>query len=797
MLLLRNNTYFYHQNALYDISDLTFRIHLCYDKDQQLLSEKPFATLTMNYELGGKEDRKMEGVSSLKIQRTIPMLIVVLALTRIAAVGETIHIDISGQADFDNIQAGIDAANDGDTLLVGPGEYVISEPITFRGKAITVISEAGPYETTIRMGTPADTNRGSVVIFESNETTASVLDGFTITGGRGCGLWFAKVGEAPRFWWEGGGIGFNASSGTVRNCAIVQNRADVGGAVMVVSGSSAFLINCIINKNSATDSEGAGGGLCSAGDSSVTMTKCVIRDNSTLGAGGGVVSYDNSFMTMTNCEIINNTAERFGGGIYVKNASTTLRNCVIARNTGGWGGGGVGTSGGSYYGPPSFIEIANCTITGNFGAADAGGGGMVSYGAGSIGAGSITITNSIICGNTSAKGPEISLMGGEKISTAYSNVAGGQSRVNVEGGSTFYLGPGNIDADPCFTDPDNDDYHLKSEAGRWDSNSQLWSKDGVTSLCIDAGDPDSDWKAELWPHGIRANMGAYGGTFQASRSLLDAGNIADLNRDGIVDSEDVCMMVDYWHTDEPYCDIAPAPFGDGIVDIQDMAILGENLFEDYRKDLAMITMIAYWELNEAAGAIAYDSINNHDGTLHGDPIWQPNDGQVAGALKFDGIDDYIDTDFVLNPADGPFSAFVWVKGGEPGQVIISQSDGIGSGETWLGMDVQDGKFMTELVSPPVGRFKLEPLVSQVVITDDQWHHVGLVWDGSYRFLYVDSTEVAKDTSILTQPIMSSNGDLYIGAGKNLDEGTFFSGLIDDVCIYDKALSVHEIAALAR
>jgi hypothetical protein len=717
-------------------------------------------------------------------------LLVVAGSTQAATI--TVGLGINCGYDFIDIQAGIDAAIDGDTILVASGEYVITEPITFRGKAITVQSEAGGDETTIRMDTPADINHGSVVVFENNETDASVLDGFTITGGTGCRTWAAKIGAAHRFWWQGGGILFNASFGTVQNCVIVQNRAEAGGGVSVFSGASAILTNCIINKNSVTDPEGAGAGVLCFDNSSVTITKCIIRDNSSIGAGGGLISYLNSSVTMTNCEILSNTTGRLGGGIYVILGSATLTNCVIARNTGAWGGGGVAAS----Y-EQAFIEITNCTITDNSGAVDAGGGGVLSYGVGPIGVGSITVTNSIVCGNTSDKGREISLMGGEKISVAYSNVAGGQNRVNVEGGSTLDWGPGNIDADPCFTDPDNDDYYLKSEAGRWDSNSQIWVQDAVTSQCIDAGDPVSDWKAELWPNGIRANMGAYGCTSQASRSLSDAGNIADLNRDGIVDSEDVCMMVDYWHTDEPYCDIAPAPFGDGIVDIQDMAILGENLFDDYRQDLAVITMIAYWGLNEATGAIAYDSVNNHNGTLHGDPIWQPNNGQVAGALEFDGVDDYIATDFVLNPTDGPFSAFIWIKGGEPGQVIISQADGIGTGQTWLGTTASDGNLMTGLVSPPIGRNITKPLVSESIITDGQWHHVGFIWDGSYRFLYVDGTAVAKDTNILTQPLMPSNGDLYIGAGKNLEAGTFFFGLIDDVRIYNKALSAEEIAALSQ
>ncbi|NIN00842.1 MAG: hypothetical protein GTO24_22995, partial [candidate division Zixibacteria bacterium] len=86
------------------------------------------------------------------------------------AKGDTITVGPATGWDFQTVQEAIDAAQDGDTVLVAPGEYVITEPITFRGKAITVKSEAGPDETTIRMGTPADINRGSVVIFENTET---------------------------------------------------------------------------------------------------------------------------------------------------------------------------------------------------------------------------------------------------------------------------------------------------------------------------------------------------------------------------------------------------------------------------------------------------------------------------------------------------------------------------------------------------------------------------------------------------------------------------------------------------
>ena len=77
---------------------------------------------------------------------------------------------------------------------------------------------------------------------------------------------------------------------------------------------------------------------------------------------------------------------------------------------------------------------------------------------------------------------------------------------------------GNIDADPLFADPANGDYHLKSQAGRWDPMSLMWIQDDVSSPCIDTGDPNSDFGLEPEPNGSAINMGACGGTDQASKS---------------------------------------------------------------------------------------------------------------------------------------------------------------------------------------------------------------------------------------------------------------------------------------
>ena len=77
---------------------------------------------------------------------------------------------------------------------------------------------------------------------------------------------------------------------------------------------------------------------------------------------------------------------------------------------------------------------------------------------------------------------------------------------------------GNIDTDPLFADSNNGDYHLMSQAGRWNPVSLTWVQDELTSPCIDAGNPSSSIGSEPDANGAIINMGAYGGTDWASKS---------------------------------------------------------------------------------------------------------------------------------------------------------------------------------------------------------------------------------------------------------------------------------------
>jgi hypothetical protein len=97
----------------------------------------------------------------------------------------------------------------------------------------------------------------------------------------------------------------------------------------------------------------------------------------------------------------------------------------------------------------------------------------------------------------------------------------------------------------------NGDYHLKSQAGRWDPNSQTWVKDDVTSPCIDASDPNSPIGYEPFPNGGIINMGAYGGTAEASKSyfgepVCETIVAGDINGDCKVDFADFAIMVSHW-----------------------------------------------------------------------------------------------------------------------------------------------------------------------------------------------------------------------------------------------------------
>jgi serine/threonine protein kinase/Tol biopolymer transport system component len=248
--------------------------------------------------------------------------------------------------------------------------------------------------------------------------------------------------------------------------------------------------------------------------------------------------------------------------------------------------------------------------------------------------------------------------------------------------------------------------------------------------------------------------------------------IVDFNGDGKVDGKEVLAMAQHWGQSRSLYDIGLSPIGDGIVDVNDLTVLAGYIGQDVNDP----TLIAHWALDETEGVKARDSAGDNDAMVLGGATWQPQ-AKIGGAVALDGKDDFVRSgSVVLDPAKGPLSVIAWVKGGAPNKVIVSQA----SGADWLYLN-QYGMLTTGLSD---GSHSAKSLTSDAFVTDDQWHRVVLTWDGSNRSLYMDGIEVATDT----QPnLAASSGNLHIGAGKTLAPAAFWSGLIDDVRVYNRAV----------
>jgi len=168
------------------------------------------------------------------------------------------------------------------------------------------------------------------------------------------------------------------------------------------------------------------------------------------------------------------------------------------------------------------------------------------------------IENSIFWGNTAEEGKELALRSASSdypiITLGYNNIEDGEMGVYKEGGYIINWDSGNISIDPNFVDPDNNDYRLKSQAGRYDPTTQTWVQDDYTSPCIDAGSPLTPIGWEPYPNGGVVNMGAYGGTVEASKSYFGTTPcqepiVGDINGDCRVGMIDFSLMALHWLED--------------------------------------------------------------------------------------------------------------------------------------------------------------------------------------------------------------------------------------------------------
>jgi len=279
----------------------------------------------------------------------------------------------STPADQPTIQSGIDHATDGDTVLVASGSYF--ENINFLGKRIVVTSHFFLnknydfiHSTIIDGSTSANTDTASCVVFYSGEDSASVLQGFTITGGTGT-KWIDPGN--PGWTWRGGGGVFTFNS-------------------------SPTIIHNIIKENTVTNTTGVNGAQ-----------------------GGGMLSFAGNPRIFNNL-IMENEAQ-YGAGIVIDYSGAIVKNNIIYKNFGGqvYGGGGIWTLGNGV--APILIEnnhIIENSVTGS-GTYGGRGGAMFVW------QGTLTVRNNIIWGNTQSSGGPIAEIDGGSAAVTFSNIEGG------------------------------------------------------------------------------------------------------------------------------------------------------------------------------------------------------------------------------------------------------------------------------------------------------------------------------------------------------------------------------------
>jgi len=339
---------------------------------------------------------------------------------------------------------------------------------------------------------------------------------------------------------NGGGID-NSGTLDLLRCSFVANSAH--GAAAIDHSRSLTARQCVFQSNRG----GTGGAVDFR--RTATLIDCEFTDNASDWGGAVRGAGD---LTLVNCQFIGNSSDIFAAAVMISGDTLRAEGCLFAGNQSRRGAGAIFTP------EVAIVRLSNCTFAGNRGWPNA-----VEY---------ISLQGFVAelrqCIVRDGPDPFTKFEAfPSAIAVTYSNVEGG------------YEGQGNIDADPGFVDPGhrddsgtpddpnddmwvNGDYHLKSQAGHWDRDSQSWVLDDLTSPCIDAGDPNAPLGNEPFPNGGFVNIGAYGATSEASRSYFGTPVCknqlaADINGDCKVDDLDVDILLSHWLMDATLLENVP------------------------------------------------------------------------------------------------------------------------------------------------------------------------------------------------------------------------------------------------
>jgi hypothetical protein len=330
----------------------------------------------------------------------------ILCLSIIVGIGEARILNVPEE--YQTIQAGIDSAEDGDTVLVDPGVY--PETVTIRtdnivlGSLILTTNDPAYIDSTIIDGE----ERRPCLIVRAEANDNGLVRGFTILNG-------SNAIE---------GTGIRTENGTFEDMFVAGCVTEMqinGGAVYVAPGAAATLRRCRIIANGFRDGQRSrrGGGVCVGNLGGIPANAIIedseIRDNQ-ANVGGGIYIFQNSVLTARRVLIAGNISAAFAGGAFLNNGSTALfENVTFTDNS------------------PLNDSISVITAWSR----------------------NLVLRNTICYGNAT---PYFGIYG--TCDVDYSDIAGGDAVFVIGQGVNFDYGQNNIDADPLFRDAENGDYRL-------------------------------------------------------------------------------------------------------------------------------------------------------------------------------------------------------------------------------------------------------------------------------------------------------------------------------------------------
>jgi len=277
------------------------------------------------------------------------------------ALGDTIVVDHAGGGDYVNIQDGIDAASQGDTVLVLGGVYTgeRNRDLDFGGTALRLEGSAGHLLTTIDCD-----GLGRGFRFHSGEDTSAVVYGVLVTNAAadsGAGT-FCQNGSGPKF----------------DQCIFADNHASVIGGGLCTVASSPVLRGCYLDSNTSSDGglrNAYGGGAAFIDGSVLVMSGTQFVANQTNGTGGGVYARQ-SQISCASCEFHGNQVTTYGyhgAGVYLQQCNNSdFADCMFVGNGGLEAGLGAGLNVNS-----SAVSVTGCSFLNNL--AGSAGGARVSY----------------------------------------------------------------------------------------------------------------------------------------------------------------------------------------------------------------------------------------------------------------------------------------------------------------------------------------------------------------------------------------------------------------------------------